>query len=479
MLKFNVKSQRINWVNQYFLVVANSYEYLKAKFTFSLEWENSIKTAIFKKNTSTFYKILIDNECEVPWELLQNEGEFTVSVMAGNLITTNEVTIPVTASGYIQEGTPKPSSDVYVELINTLEEISDMVADTKTRYECLTDIFNDLIIDAGNSNAEIVAARIDKIGTSYATLGERLNAIQDIIETCSKKSDVLPLATQISQMQNNLSNFYESYTNACITNYTDELDIERSTVYENLKARLDEMTQLHYNLLGQVNNLILEASESVPELVNARTDANNKTYATLKARLDEMDNNRKNINDILVQPASSDLNNYTSTGTYYFNAQSHKNLPTNCVDGFLVVFANGDIVKQTFYRQGTIKSNDYETFIRTFSNEWSEWSTIVTSNNYTEVGYNFGTIKAGKTVEKSFPFTGTFTKDNSYIMSAMYQIGAGNRWRSEGYNDKWELNVSMTSTDGITASMTNNNSDAYSNVSVKILLFRVPTYFVG
>lgn len=90
-------------------VVANSRNYLKARFMFqSKEWQKgSLYYAIFTQNGKSYKKFLgieegmAYNECYVSPEVL-NEGVFTVSVFCDDLITTTTETIPVIASGYTE-----------------------------------------------------------------------------------------------------------------------------------------------------------------------------------------------------------------------------------------------------------------------------------------------------------------------------------------------------------------------------------------
>lgn len=87
-------------------VVADSRNYLKAKFHFqSDEWKEQICYALFTWQGGTYKKILgadedVDfDECYVPEEVIHSPG-FTVSCYCGDRITTNEVRVDVSASGY-------------------------------------------------------------------------------------------------------------------------------------------------------------------------------------------------------------------------------------------------------------------------------------------------------------------------------------------------------------------------------------------
>ena len=104
MLEFVVKQQEIVR-NDNFEVVADSRNYLAARFTFTEEWVGT-KTAVFGKDDK-HYTMLIDdnNECYVPWEVIQ-PPMFTVSVFCGDLVTASVADVRVLESGYQCNATP-------------------------------------------------------------------------------------------------------------------------------------------------------------------------------------------------------------------------------------------------------------------------------------------------------------------------------------------------------------------------------------
>ena len=106
-LIFQVKNQRLylNTVNK---VVADSKNYLTAAFSFTDDWDGSIKTAQFTKGTTTTNVVLdsTTNKCTVPQAVLSGEGEFYVSVFGSKengatIITANTIKIEVLPSGYV------------------------------------------------------------------------------------------------------------------------------------------------------------------------------------------------------------------------------------------------------------------------------------------------------------------------------------------------------------------------------------------
>ena len=127
-LRFTIKNQIIQRIDE-FEVVEKSKNYLRAHFDFETEeWEDKIKTALFKNGESgtTYCQILDEsNECTVPYETLRGDDKYLyVSVYAGNLITVNVVKVFILKSGYIEGETPEdPSPTVYDEIISRIETI--------------------------------------------------------------------------------------------------------------------------------------------------------------------------------------------------------------------------------------------------------------------------------------------------------------------------------------------------------------------
>ena len=111
MLKFNVKNQIIARTDA-FRVVADSRNYLTARFTFTEEWKGNI-IAVFGNGEEYYNVVLSENTCTVPWEVIKPPF-FTVSVFCGeeSLVTANVLTVEVEKSG-MEDGevpsTPTPT----------------------------------------------------------------------------------------------------------------------------------------------------------------------------------------------------------------------------------------------------------------------------------------------------------------------------------------------------------------------------------
>lgn len=125
-LNFHVCHQNITRADSCALV-ADSLNYAYAHFDFcSSDWDGLIKTAVFTRGQDTYEQILEDDQCLIPWEVLPDgKGIFTVSVFAGNRITTNVVKVKLDASGwsFALESSQPPTPSVYQQIIDRMDGI--------------------------------------------------------------------------------------------------------------------------------------------------------------------------------------------------------------------------------------------------------------------------------------------------------------------------------------------------------------------
>ena len=109
-------------------IMNKSRHIIKAKFTITGEiWDNIMdRFVIFKDSWDEETIVHLNNEsqCIVPSRCLDGPF-FKVSVYGGDLITTNDITIPLIDSGYdkkhsIHHNCNKPTKDVFVEIFEKL-----------------------------------------------------------------------------------------------------------------------------------------------------------------------------------------------------------------------------------------------------------------------------------------------------------------------------------------------------------------------
>ena len=81
--------------------------------------------------------------------------------------------------------------DVRGSIHDVIDAINKEVENTTSRQVDLENTFDQLVINAGNSNAEIVDARVKSDGTSYSKLGDRLNEVDSQLAQNMNKIETL------------------------------------------------------------------------------------------------------------------------------------------------------------------------------------------------------------------------------------------------------------------------------------------------
>ena len=168
--------------------------------------------------------------------------------------------------------------------------------------------------------------------------------------------------------------------------------------------------------------------------------------------------------NVLVSGAN--LNNFRKAGTYYFsNSHTPINIPTG-VNGVLQVITNEErtLVKQIWFRHGTINSNDTQTWIRTYTYTntetntfgWSDWQQIPTytnknaTNGYARIGSTL--IQWGQATTKSdtyalVTFPHAFSSSSSYQITTI-RIASNDPENAVGVSNKTATNVRLWTNNG-------------------------------
>ena len=125
---------------------------------------------------------------------------------------------------------------------------------------------------------------------------------------------------------------------------------------------------------------------------NAQTAADNAQTAANNAR-------PKTVN---VTKENEDLNNYKEDGIYFFHSYyTPVNIPAG-VNGWLIVYktiteTGGEVVKQIWYRFGTLESNDHNMWVRTYgSGNWGSWTKIITEKDIAPKWYPITSFTTGE-----------------------------------------------------------------------------------
>lgn len=136
ILKFVVNNQIIERTDT-FVPVRSSKNYLYAEFDFQTnDWSGKSKTVLFRSGDDDPVPVLLGetNTCLVPAEVLVG-ASFSVSIVAGNLITANIVTIKLYESGYRTGDIPEPSETLYEQLMTVFDETKQTVIDSAKESE--------------------------------------------------------------------------------------------------------------------------------------------------------------------------------------------------------------------------------------------------------------------------------------------------------------------------------------------------------
>lgn len=136
VLKFVVNNQIIERTDT-FVPVRSSKNYLYAEFDFQTDdWNGKSKTVLFRSGDNEPVPVLLDetNSCLVPAEVLTGTS-FSVSIIAGNLITANMVVVKLYESGYRMGDVPEPPETLYEQLMTAFDEAKQTVIDSAKESE--------------------------------------------------------------------------------------------------------------------------------------------------------------------------------------------------------------------------------------------------------------------------------------------------------------------------------------------------------
>lgn len=222
----------------------------------------------------------------------------------------------------------------------------------------------------------------------------------------------------------------------------------RLQVYDTTNKKYHQLDGNPDGTLTWDKQRVLTAAQPVPI-------ANGGTGATTV--LDAISN--LGLGVIRVQTEGTNLNNYKEYGIYSFtDGYVPTNIPTGVVNGWLLVLpmtmGYEGMIKQLFFRVGTLNENDYEIYTRTFSNStWGNWSkiqkdtgtnalslTISTSQTaYDATASNFTAYYNGKMVD--LYLAGKATAEGNSSWTTVATLPAGYRPPKALYMDVpyWDL----------------------------------------
>ncbi len=165
MYKFNVSGDRII-LNGCSSAVSGSKGYYNCEFTFSQEWENLIKFAVFIQNENSYKVEISDNMCPVPYEITKETGTVAIGVFGTEMRDENPIRISTDfAHIIVKEGAFRDAEAPSVPSADLWEVYFDRARAEATQIAI---------------NAGIAAAEVAK-GEFAQTLGDLDAALDNII----------------------------------------------------------------------------------------------------------------------------------------------------------------------------------------------------------------------------------------------------------------------------------------------------------
>lgn len=127
---FKLSNAEINLISKP-VISSKSINYVYAHFDLLTDDWNGVITVNFKHIENAddpSYEVVLDQngDCEVPWEVLQDEGYVQVSAYCGDLHTSTICEFKVTKSGYAKgDASTEPTPDKYTQLIKYINSKQD------------------------------------------------------------------------------------------------------------------------------------------------------------------------------------------------------------------------------------------------------------------------------------------------------------------------------------------------------------------
>ena len=153
-IKFEVRDRVIKRIGNFENTVGDNSDYC-AEFTFDSEWDGHIKTARFIKDGNYAEKILQNDKCLIPVEVLKH-GNLKVGVFSADM-TSTQCEVYVKPSIKESLGSPaEPTPDVYAQIIKMIEDISQCDIPEEQIRNAINDYITKHPIESGISEDECI-----------------------------------------------------------------------------------------------------------------------------------------------------------------------------------------------------------------------------------------------------------------------------------------------------------------------------------
>lgn len=195
-ITFNVNGQIISCNEKDMTLLSDSIDLIKARFNFSPEWQGYTKTAIFKNSTKKAYsKILVDDACMVPSEVIKKSKYMSVSVFGVSgtqLITTTDQIVPLTPSGYTDDSivSPAPTENIYQQIVTLMQKQAVDAVHAETAQSKAEKARDDAEGHAEQTALDSAATSADRMAVNEALTGFTETTLPNAIQAVENKADI-------------------------------------------------------------------------------------------------------------------------------------------------------------------------------------------------------------------------------------------------------------------------------------------------
>lgn len=187
-------------------VNSGEYNVQKCEFVFSNEYEGLTKMAVFSNEESSFKTMIIDNECIIPYEILETDGTIGLGVYGYTMDGENLVkryspkpvffNVELGSYQYAQEG-EQPSQDIIEQILAELENQAEDIIALQNNLDNLED--NVIPTLATKSEIPTKTSQLQN-DSDYATKTYVDDSIPDVSNFITKDVDNLTNYTLTSDL---------------------------------------------------------------------------------------------------------------------------------------------------------------------------------------------------------------------------------------------------------------------------------------
>ena len=202
-MKFRVDGQTLTRIDES-KIVQYARNYPMIEFEFDEYWKGiEVKVSQFRKGENSYDVIIENNQCILPWEMLEKKGYFGITLMGGDLITTNTLYINVYENALIGGLlSTEASPGIYTTLRDKVNNLIDSISKVIYTKELNADVVNTNIIDTKENNLRIEAVN----GKGVLKIGEN-----DGLKLCAENSSIIKKQIEIGfRNESEISGFKKS-----------------------------------------------------------------------------------------------------------------------------------------------------------------------------------------------------------------------------------------------------------------------------